>query len=660
MVFSAKIVDGPANTVGGSLSAAAPTLDAAFLGAALWVPVVDTHGALTDLVCRDVTPGGTRVLDREYAELIGTGVTQGLHHGLGEDPLVSAAQVLSTGTAATVTARVGADDRSVEARLAPHPEGVLATWSAAAGTPDRPAVGRHRADRAESRVLDGVVSSPGPFALFDSEDRLVFCNDAWVDVFSHRGVDRLIGERFLDLMGRVDRPQDDTAGTIDAYAAWCRSDRDAADNAAFELARPDGRIFLMSGWRTGDGGMVRQGTEATETVNQRQVLRRVIETLHCRMALFDPDDKLTVWNTSYAQLFGTEIVQAGQTYQTILRHFARHGESSVIHDGRVLDVEARIELHRTRRDPIEYERWFDDGSVSLIHESRTADGWTVVTGIVVTDFKSKEAVLRSQVRELDAARSDAERHASELAAVTRQLTREKERAETASRTKSRFLANMSHELRTPLNAILGFSEVLKLESFGPLGYPRYQEYAEDIHASGTHLLSLINDILDISKVEAGKYRLDLEEVQLVSVVDAAVRMVRGRAAEADLHLAVARVDPSLRLTIDTRAIRQVLMNLLVNSIKFTQPGGFVDLDCIVEEDAVLLVVRDTGCGIDPKDVPRLLRPFEQAHEDELRRRQGTGLGLPLSSALVTLHDGALTVEGAVGVGTSVTVRLPRR
>jgi two-component system cell cycle sensor histidine kinase PleC len=557
-------------------------------------------------------------------------------------------------------ARVGADDRSVEARLVPHPEGVLATWSAVAVAPDRLAAERRRADLAESRLLDSVVASPNPFALFDSEDRLAVCNDAWIDVFALRGVDRLIGERFLDLMARVGRPRGDTADTIDAYVAWRRSGRDAAVDTTFELTRPDGRVFRMREWRTRDGGAVTQGFELTELIDQRQVLRRAVELLECKVALFDPNDRLVVWNRTYASLVGPDFVREGLSYDDLCRYSAEPSQLVSLADGRRVDAETRIARHRKRPKRVDYERWYDDGSVTRVYEVCAPDGWSIVSGMRVDDVEPKEALLRSQVRELDAARSDAERHGSELAAVTRQLTREKERAETANRTKSRFLANMSHELRTPLNAILGFSEVLKLESFGPLGYPRYQEYAEDIHASGTHLLSLINDILDMSKVEAGKYRLDLEEVQLVSVVDAAVRMVRGRAAEADLHLAVARVDPSLRLTIDTRAIRQVLMNLLVNSIKFTQPGGFVDLDCIVEEDAVLLVVRDTGCGIDPKDVPRLLRPFEQAHEDELRRRQGTGLGLPLSSALVTLHDGALTVEGAVGVGTSVTVRLPRR
>jgi two-component system cell cycle sensor histidine kinase PleC len=520
-----------------------------------------------------------------------------------------------------------------------------------------------RAATAEARLVDSFVASPDPFALFAVDDRLVLCNEAWIEILGLGEVDPVIGRRFEELMrdGRQDccHP-DDPRSACEGYVRWRQEARLSLTDDTYEMPLPDGRTFRMRERRTRDGGIVSVGSEVTELIQQREVMNRALEAINSRVAIFDPDRRLVVWNQSFARVIGEDIIQAGMAFEACARINIDRTDVVTTHRGEEVDLESRLALHYENRPYLEFERWYPDGSVSLMTEIRTDDDWVVVTGTTITELKSKEAVLRARVEELDAARAEAERHAAELAAVTRQLTVEKERAEAASRTKSRFLANMSHELRTPLNAILGFSEVLKLESFGPLGYPRYREYAEDIHDSGRHLLSLINDILDMSKVEAGKYRLLVEEVMLSSVVDTAMRMVRGRAAEAELHLSVPRVDPELSLRLDPRAIKQVLINLLVNAIKFTPAGGFVELECEVEAECVRLVVRDTGTGIDPQEIPRLLRPFEQAHSVDNHRSRGTGLGLPLSNALVELHGGTLTVESTLGSGTAVTIALPRR
>ncbi|MGE5148045.1 MAG: PAS-domain containing protein [Candidatus Eiseniibacteriota bacterium] len=236
----------------------------------------------------------------------------------------------------------------------------------------------------------------------------------------------------------------------------------------------------------------------------------------------------------------------------------------------------------------------------------------------------------------------------------------KEQAELASRAKSEFLANMSHELRTPLNAVIGFSEIIKDEVLGR-DPDKYRVYAGDIHASGVHLLSLINDILDLSKIEAGKAELTEAEVDLAEVVRSSVRLIRERAEAAEIGVTVTLPPALPRLWAERRALKQVLLNLLSNAIKFTPAGGQVTVGAGVEADKSLrLWVADTGIGISAKDIERALTPFGQVGSPLTRDHQGTGLGLPLSRALVELHGGRLELVSRPGVGTTVSVILPAR
>jgi signal transduction histidine kinase len=233
----------------------------------------------------------------------------------------------------------------------------------------------------------------------------------------------------------------------------------------------------------------------------------------------------------------------------------------------------------------------------------------------------------------------------------------KETAEKSNRVKSEFLANMSHELRTPLNAIIGFSEMIETEVFGP-GLPRYRKYATDIHGAGNHLLSLINDILDLSKAEAGKLDLRLETVDLAGLVQECAHLMRGRAAEVNLRmtLGIGSLPP---LLIDRLRIKQVLLNLLSNAIKFTPEGGAVSVKSSCDAaGGVVLCVRDTGIGIAPEMIRSAFEPFRQIDSTLARKFEGTGLGLPLVKMLVELHDGTVTIESALGKGTSVFVSFP--
>ncbi len=231
-------------------------------------------------------------------------------------------------------------------------------------------------------------------------------------------------------------------------------------------------------------------------------------------------------------------------------------------------------------------------------------------------------------------------------------------AETANRAKSEFLANMSHELRTPLNAIIGFSEVIKKGMFGPLS-ARYCSYGGDIHESGTHLLNLINEILDLSKLEAGHFELHEENVDIASVIQTSRRLVEPLAEKGKVQLSEAAENDLPLIRADERRIRQVLINILSNAVKFTPEGGQVRVQSSLRSDGLIIVVSDTGIGIAPGEIPKAMEPFGQIDSKISRKYEGTGLGLPLAKRLVELHGGTLTVESALGVGTTVTIVLPR-
>ena len=231
--------------------------------------------------------------------------------------------------------------------------------------------------------------------------------------------------------------------------------------------------------------------------------------------------------------------------------------------------------------------------------------------------------------------------------------------EAASRAKSEFLANMSHELRTPLNAILGFSEIIKNEINGPVGSVHYRDYAEDIHQSGQHLLDLINDILDLSKVESGTDELHEENIGIPEIIHSIMTLVKGRAQKGSVELEAELGDDLPMLRADERKLKQVLVNLLSNAIKFTPAGGKVTLEiwCHTDSGYVFQIV-DTGIGIALEDIPKAMSPFGQVDSDLNRGYEGTGLGLPLTKSLVELHGGYLDLQSQVGIGTTVTVCFP--
>ncbi|GAB4360157.1 MAG: hypothetical protein Kow00114_13580 [Kiloniellaceae bacterium] len=275
----------------------------------------------------------------------------------------------------------------------------------------------------------------------------------------------------------------------------------------------------------------------------------------------------------------------------------------------------------------------------------------VIDGYLADRSAAEAERLRDHVAELEETQAT-------LEATTRSLKLALEAAAASSQAKSQFLATMSHELRTPLNAIIGFSEIMMTQSLGTLGNARYLEYAGDIHSSGNHLLSLINDVLDFSKAEAGRLELQTEPLDAAAVLRDCVRLVALDAREAGIELSAALPEGLPPLRADRRRLKQIALNLLSNAIKFTPAGGRVRVSLDRDAGGIVMTFADTGVGMSPEQIPVALEAFGQVDSRLSRKYEGTGLGLPLSRHLAESHGGSLTIESALGEGTTVTVRLP--
>jgi PAS domain S-box-containing protein len=304
----------------------------------------------------------------------------------------------------------------------------------------------------------------------------------------------------------------------------------------------------------------------------------------------------------------------------------------------------RAEFMRTLEEQGRVENF-----VSEIYRHKTRERiWVSENARLVRDARGRPLFYEGTVRDI-----------TELRRAEAAATAARYQAEAANQAKSAFLARISHELRTPLNAILGFSEMLRSEWLGPLGNRRYREFADDIFTSGTHLLSLIDDILDLSRIEAGRVELREEVFPVADLVDAVFRFLHARAESGRLAFTVDLPDELPPIRADRRAMKQVLLNLLSNAIKFTPAGGRVA--CLANHDAdgaIRLQVLDTGIGIAAADIARVLEPFGQIDSGLARQHRGAGLGLPISRALVELHGGRFDLASEPGKGTTASIWLP--
>ena len=370
--------------------------------------------------------------------------------------------------------------------------------------------------------------------------------------------------------------------------------------------------------------------------------RRLIET-SAQGVVIHRDGKALFANQAMCRLFGYARPEDILALDSIDAYVAPHER-------------ARVRAYRAARlkggeAPVgyEYEGLRTDGTRIWVDCWPVVVDWDGEPAIQSVMFDITERKQAAQA--LKEARDELERHAVELQEAM-------ETAEQANRAKSDFLARMSHELRTPLNAILGFSEVIKDECFGAVGNRRYTDYAADIHDSGRHLMGLIDDLLDLSKIEAGKRELRDEIVDLAELIPGAVHLLEGQAAEGEVSIELELAPALPRLRADYGAAKQILLNVLSNAVKFTLPGGTVRMRAIASAGGIEIEVRDDGIGIDPGYIDRLMAPFVQAESVQTRSRQGTGLGLPIVKSLMELHGGAFELSSRLHQGTTAVLRFP--
>ncbi|RXF69254.1 PAS domain-containing sensor histidine kinase [Hansschlegelia zhihuaiae] len=395
--------------------------------------------------------------------------------------------------------------------------------------------------------------------------------------------------------------------------------------------------------------------ERTATADMR--LRDAIETISEAFVLWDAGNRLVTCNSKFQQLYELpdhavapgaardDIIAAGRQPVIV---------NSVRPDGRVEDG-ARS-----------FEAQIEDGRWLRINERRTKDGGFVSVGTDISSLKRQEErlmdsekALMANVADLRKSRQTLEVQAQQLADLAEKYAEQKSEAEHASKAKSDFLANISHELRTPLNAILGFSEIMQSGLFGPLGSDKYAEYVGDIRDSGQYLLDVISDILDMSKIEAGRFMISRETIDIDRVVMDAMRVITPRAEEKSIALR-AEAACGLTVEVDRRALKQILLNLLSNAVKFTPAGGRVTIRTRAVGGAMNLYIEDTGIGVSKEALDRLGRPFEQVENQFSKSHKGSGLGLAIAKSLAELHGGSMRLRSTVGVGTVVLVRLPVR
>ena len=495
-----------------------------------------------------------------------------------------------------------------------------------------------RASLAQQLLVGAIEGLESGIALFDSKDRMVMCNPAFRAI-TQLGETLQPGLTFHEYLearvatGLLPIPPGMTAEQFIAD----RYEHHLNPRGPIERRMRDGQWFHVREHRLHDGScmiFIYDITSSKERERQlaekTALLQSTLESMGEGISVFDGQERLVAWNERLIELTGhpRTMFRVGTPILDFVRHNAQRGEY-----GPGDPDERTQEAYRlaTLPHPQRQARWRATGRYVEIRRNPMPGGGFVTVYSDITERKQVEDALREA----------------------------KEAAEAANRTKSGLLANMSHELRTPLNAIIGFSDIIRNESFGPIGEKRYLSYATDINDSGTHLLALINDILDVSKAEAGRIELAEGVVDIPALFETSLRLVRPRADEAGVSLVAEPADHLPRLRGDVLRLKQVLINLLSNAIKFTPSGGRVILSAgLSGSSEVYLRVADTGIGMATQDIPKALSPFGQLDSSLARKHHGTGLGLPLSKALVELHGGRLDLQSAIGLGTTVTVYLP--
>jgi len=405
----------------------------------------------------------------------------------------------------------------------------------------------------------------------------------------------------------------------------------------FRRTRPNGQVIEVTGKPLSSGdGFVTTYTDVTseaQAENYNEILLTALNNAVTGIVIYGPDDRLLFANSRMKE--NNRAIEASYTpgisFEDRMKLLIAHGAIKSIKGREDEWLAERVKRRKNQHGPFEVQR--EDGGWLLINDIKLDTGHIVSLSADISEIKETEEALR----------------------------RAKEDAELANLTKTEFLANMSHELRTPLNSVIGFSELLISTNFEQIGMDRVTEYLGDINRSGRHLLRLISDILDISKIEVGEMVLDEEVISLQKIVDECFKMINERARRAQTQLTIEDGCPPIWLMADETRLKQILLNLLTNAIKFTESEGRVSVGWSLDKDKNLdLYVNDTGEGMRPESIEIALEPFGQVATSLTRDHEGAGLGLPLSRRLAELHGAKLHIESELGHGTTVRIIFPAK
>jgi two-component system cell cycle sensor histidine kinase PleC len=514
-------------------------------------------------------------------------------------------------------------------------------------------------------VLTALDALRVAVTVFDSAQRLTYFNEHFHYLF--RGVprsDSLLGMSYAALVQReIDAGQIAHGalahGAKDFIAARLRQLTEGGF-APYDIPLADGRVIELKARRTRERGWIVLWADATRERNLLHRLEDAIELSADAFAFWNRDDKLILANTVFAEMHGYAgpEAMAGLCFEEVLDHAMKRGKF-VIEGPRENWAARRIDAHEAPAGALTVVT--ASGEAYLVRERATRDGGSATVFTDVTDRHRVESALSEQTRALTKAKralekskNAARRQASYLADVTRRLNAVESEADTA---KTALLRTMSHELKTPLNAILGFSDLLRAapDRFNP---EQIGEYAGLIHMAGGNLFRLINQILDLTKLAAGRYALRRKEVGVGGELWSALRTHSERAAQKSIALGIEDCPPDLLADADENAFGQMIGQLVENAVSFTQQGGQVKLSAVRDEGFVRITVSDNGPGVAADDLARILEPFEQVGRSASEHAGGAGLGLPLVKALAELHGGFLTIESEVGHGLTATLEIP--